>query len=57
MSNLKIQTNRQLALELAIKISLSGVGSHKDIISKADYFYEWLQKGPQKDEDSKINFL
>jgi hypothetical protein len=49
MSNIKILTNRQLALQLAVEVTLK-VGHVKDLMGRADHYYEWLQKGPQPDE-------
>ena len=58
MSNIKFHSNRQVALQMAIEFGSATevwpVTTPKDILKRADIFYEWLQDAPMKDEDQRV---
>ena len=53
MSNIKFYTNRQIALQMAMKLHKEGSITKSEITKNADEFYAWLQDAPQKDSDNK----
>jgi dsDNA-binding SOS-regulon protein len=59
MSNIKFYTNRQVALQMAMKEAKGRSGTQpfqKFILELADTYYEWLQDAPMKDEDKDDRF-
>jgi hypothetical protein len=57
MSNIKFYTNRQVALQMAMKEAKGRSGTQpfqKFILELADTYYAWLQDAPMKDEDNKF---
>ena len=56
MSNIKFYTNRQIALQMAMKLHKEGSITKSEITKNADVFYAWLQDAPLKDTDSKDFF-
>ena len=57
MSNIKFYTNRQVALQMAMKEAKGRSGTQpfqKFILELADTYYAWLQDAPMKDEDNQF---
>ena len=59
MSNIKFYTNRQVALQMAMKEAKGRSGNQpfqKFILELADTYYAWLQDAPMKDQDIDNKF-